>query len=140
MAWIINSVLIQDQRIGQCADLQESVPVSGVRLARPVKTDLGISFSEPPGAIPAGRMAWERETGAQPLSGLSGPRGIRGRTPAASAVRQLYSGAGEAGMLEGDLPWRNAGPGGRMGGLGEAVLVAETEAVLRPAQPRKLEI
>ena len=35
---------------------------------------------------------------------------------------------------------RNAGPGGRMGGLGEVVLVAGTEAVLRPAQPRKLEI
>src|SRR5215471_4929653 len=46
---------------------------------------------------PAGRMAWERR--AQPLSGLSGPRGIRGRTPAASTARPLYSGAGEAGML-----------------------------------------
>ena len=85
---------------------------------------------------PAGRLAWER--GAQPLSGLSGPRGIRGRTPAASAARSLYSGAGDAG---GDLPRRNPGPGGRMGGLGErAVLVAGTEAVLRPAQPWKLEI
>src|SRR5215472_9201395 len=66
-------------------------------------------------------------------------QGIWGFTSAARAARPLYSGAGEAGMLGGDLPRRNAGPSGRMGGLGEAVLVAGTEAVLRPAQPRKLE-
>src|SRR6202162_1972441 len=84
-------------------------------------------------------MTWER--GAQPLSGLSGPRGIRGRTPAASTARPLYSGAGEAGMLGGDLPRRNPGPRGRRGGLWKAsLLVAGIEAVLRPAQPRKLEI
>src|SRR5207244_84431 len=71
----------------------------------------------------------------------SAPRGIPGRPPAASAARPRYSGAGEAGRLGGDLPRRHAGPGGGVAGLGErAVLGAGTEAVLGPAQPRKLEI
>ena len=64
---------------------------------------------------PAGRMAWER--GAQPLSGLSGPRGIRGRTPAASTARPLYSGDGEAGMWGEICRGATRGPRGRRGGL-----------------------
>src|ERR1700687_2647226 len=72
--------------------------------------------------------------GSQGNTGVARRRRVR-------HVFQLYSGAGEAGMLgAGICRGRNAGPGGRMGGLGDMVLVAGTEAVLRPAQPRKLEI
>ena len=87
-------------------------------------------------------MAWERETGAQRCRVCRVPGQYGGwHTGGESGTFQLYSGAGEAGIVWGEKS-AAAATRGRVGEWGAwgMVLVAGTEAVLRPAQPRKLEI
>jgi hypothetical protein len=98
------------------------------RTAHSGKNRFGHLVLGTPSAIPAGRMAWERETGAQRCRVCRVPGQYGGGTPAASAARfnctqvpakpELFGGRNLPRPQRG-AGWANGGPGGRGPGGGD---------------------